>query len=156
MKGTVIVPREARINVKGGTLRLVKGSELLLENNNGNTNLDLQSGITELYQDSKIIIQQGAKMTIQAFSVLNLNDESQIIVKNGGILNIEGGTQNLIGTSKIIVETGGTVYFNSALTMSQNAMVELQKQVNCSAGNAATINQSGSSRFLVGERNRLT
>ncbi|MFZ4545071.1 MAG: T9SS type A sorting domain-containing protein, partial [Saprospiraceae bacterium] len=137
-KGIVHVPKYSRINVQGGTLRLQKGSELLLENNSGAINLNVTAGITELHDNSKIVVQNGANFTVTGGTV-SCNDQSQIIIESGGVMNISGGLMNIFQDSKIIVKSGGILNISNGQLKNMDygqLIVESGAQIN--------INDTGS------------
>lgn len=148
-KGIVHVPNGSRINVQGGTLKLQKGSELLLENNNGNTNLYLQSGITELYQDSKIIAEKGAKMTVVGTSRLTLYNTAQIIVQNGGTLDISGGTITLLDESRVVIAAGATCMIR------RSAYLHLRQNANFVVEAGAMVTISDDAEVLIENESKI-
>lgn len=97
-KGIVYMKPKSQINVSGGTVKLVKGSELIIE---PYASVSLNSGVIEL------------------------NDNSQIIVENKGQAFISGGTLNLKGSSKLIVKSGGTLTVNPAAITNMNDYAQI-------------------------------
>ena len=126
MSGIVYVNPKSILRLNGGNMTLLRASVLIVD---AYGKAELNNGKVDLRGTSTVQVANKGVLSIKGTTSINMYDNSQIIVEQGGRLIIENDIVfNMLSQSaRIVIKNGGTLEVNGAIKVNGDGFIEFEQ-----------------------------